>query len=190
MKRILRAMFFLFLLTFAISNIPNAHAEINTSRMIILSEIEQMRKEQHEITRAQIIQNYKIKKAKSIPSKQTPVYKPSLDVITGYAPHYGIGVMERVSKVRKLPLVPCMVSSPYQKIGTWVRVESLIDNDVLDCRVTDVSAPKDRPRHIASHWAVELDFTSAKLLCNISRVGQEPARKCPVKVTVLDQNVA
>lgn len=126
------------------------------------------------------------KKAAAEKAKQQKLVETS-DSFTGYAPHYSPGVMERVSRNRGLPIVNCMVSSPYQKIGTWLRVTSLIDGDSLDCRVTDVSAPKDRPRHIASRWAVELDWNSAKILCNINKVGQEPPRKCPVTATVLSK---
>ncbi len=180
MNRIFRMLFVLSFIVCLVGSITPVRAE-SLLPVSPRAEIEQMRHEQRMILRAAIRAAYKPK-----PIKQ--VVRLTENVITGYAPHYGVGVMERVSRVRKLPIVPCMVSSPYQRIGTWVQVVSLIDGDTLTCRVTDVSADKDRPRHIASHWAVELDFTSAKTLCNISRVGQEPARKCPVQVTVIDKS--
>lgn len=162
MKYVLRMMFFLCL--FFVS-IPSIEAKDSAP----ISEAEQMRIEQHIIIRNTLKQRHNS-------------YRVSKRVLTGYAPHYGKGVMERVSRNRKLPLVKCMVSSPYEIIGTWLEVKSLIDQDVLVCRVTDVSADKDRPRHIKKHWAVELDFTSAKILCNIKSVGEKPARACPVEV--------
>lgn len=105
--------------------------------------------------------------------------------IVGYAPHYGIGTMERVAHNRELPIVNCMVSSPYETIGTWVSVHSDKYNITKRCRVTDVSAPKDKARHIKKHWAVELDWKSAKELCNLRYVGEKPPKACPVTVITL-----
>lgn len=111
--------------------------------------------------------------------------KPLPIVYRGYAPHYGIGVMDNVARNRNLPIVKCMVSSPNLDIGTWVKVKSLKNNKELICRVTDQSAPKDRKRHIKKKWVVELGWRSAKILCDLKYVGQEPPKKCPVEVTVL-----
>ena len=108
-------------------------------------------------------------------------------VRVGYAPHYGIGVMEIVARNRKLPIVPCMVSSPYEEIGTWVIVRSDKYNVTKICRVTDVSAPKDKARHRKLHWAVELDWKSAKELCNLRYVGQRSPKACPVIVTTMEK---
>lgn len=179
-------LFVLGFLVWIVASIPNVEAKSVRVFPNPLSEIDVMKIEQRDIIRATIQTAYKHRVKANKPVKKTVLTEK---VITGYAPHYGIGVMERVSRVRKLPVVPCMVSSPYQKIGTWVQVISLIDGDTLECRVTDVSADKDRPRHIKSHWAVELDFNSAKVLCNISKVGEQPARKCPVKVTVISHEL-
>jgi hypothetical protein len=104
----------------------------------------------------------------------------------GVAPHYGIGVMEKVSRKRKLPLVDCMVSSPTEKIGTWMLVTSRKNGHQRLCRVTDVSAPKDKARHIRTGRVIELDWLSAKDLCDLRSVGQEPPRKCPVIVEILE----
>lgn len=115
-----------------------------------------------------------------------PNYTPQ-KTINGFAPHYGIGVMDIVARNRNLPIVNCMVSSPYEKIGTWVKVKSLKNNKELLCRVTDQSAPKDRKRHIRKKYIVELEWKSAKILCDLTYVGQEPPKKCPVEVTVISQ---
>lgn len=103
----------------------------------------------------------------------------------GYAPHYGVNVMERVAIKRDLPIVHCMVSSPYEQIGTWVTVRSRVNGKVLACRVTDVSANKDRARHKRLKRVIELNWTSAKILCELRYVGEKSPKQCPVEVTVL-----
>lgn len=98
------------------------------------------------------------------------------------AAHYAPGVMERVSRVRGLPQAGCMIASPTEPIGTWVRVRGLRTGATRLCRVTDTSAPQDRLRHIRKRQ-IELDWPSARAICNIRRVGQEPPWRCPVWVS-------
>jgi hypothetical protein len=103
------------------------------------------------------------------------------EVMSGYAPRYAKGVMERVSRNRDLPLVGCMVSSPYYEVGTRVIVYGSNTDRALSCRVTDVSAPKDRARHIRTRRVVELGFSEAQRLCGLDHMA-DPPTKCPVIV--------
>lgn len=113
------------------------------------------------------------------PTAPTPYH---LEARSGFAAHYNVGLMERVSDNRKLPRVGCMISNDHHPIGSWVIVVSHKYEHALLCRVTDVSAPRDRARHIRQRLIAELDFPSAKILCNIHRVGEQPWRMCPVDV--------
>jgi hypothetical protein len=99
----------------------------------------------------------------------------------GVAPYYSPGVMERVSRHRDLPLVDCMVSSPRYPIGTWVYVYGANTDILLWCRVTDVSHPRDRARHLKTHREVELGYTEAVRLCGRKAMRDRPER-CPVVV--------
>lgn len=101
---------------------------------------------------------------------------------TGYAAHYNTGLMERVSRNRDMDIVDCMIASPFHKIGHWVYVESKKNNKVKLCRVTDVPQPADRASIIRRGIIAELDFTSAKELCNIKRVNEAPPRQCPITI--------
>lgn len=108
---------------------------------------------------------------------------PSPQEWEGFGAHYSPGVMERVSKNRRMEVVGCMIVSPWHNLGDWLVLTSPIDNDSLLCRVTDVAHPRDAERLLAKRW-FELDWESAKVLCNISRVGQEPPRDCPLVATL------
>ncbi len=105
------------------------------------------------------------------------------DVRIGSAAHYSIGVMEHVADVRGMERVPCMASSPFYPLGTWLRVERLATGMMEVCRVTDQSATKDRSRHIRHNLVVELGWPAARRLCGLKRVNQEPPWKCQVRVT-------
>lgn len=105
-------------------------------------------------------------------------------VMEGYAPRYSPGVMERVSRNRDMPLVGCMVSSPYYPIGTWVIVYGVNTDRAIRCRVTDVSAPKDRDRHIRTKRIAELGYTEAERLCGPDHM-DDPPTSCPVIVVRL-----
>ncbi len=98
-------------------------------------------------------------------------------VRTGFAARYRAGMMEEVSRNRGLPIVRCMVASPYHPIGAWVTVSSQYGS--RRCRVTDVPQPKHRPSIIRRGIVIELDHNSARHLCNSVR---NPPRLCPVTV--------
>jgi hypothetical protein len=100
------------------------------------------------------------------------------------AAHYAPGVMERVAELRGMPLVDCMLSSPWHELGEWVRVESMVNDEVAICRATDVSAPEDHARHL-KRKLVELDWPTAKRLCELSRLGEKPPDECPVLIDKL-----
>lgn len=109
---------------------------------------------------------------------------------SGYAAHYQSGMMEGVSYYRGMPLVDCMIASPYEQLGTWLEVTSLLNGTVKECRVTDIAAPDDRDNIISRGIVIEFDLASAMIMCNISYYGQEPPRACPVYVSVIGQSPA
>ena len=102
--------------------------------------------------------------------------------------------MERVSRVRDLPRVDCMVSSPRYPIGTWVWVYGYTTETLLRCRVTDVSADcdttgrgspeSDRQRHMRTKREIEVGYTEALRLCGKAAMDKRP-EQCPVLVVRL-----
>lgn len=104
------------------------------------------------------------------------------DTRVGAAAHYGAGVMERVADARELPRVRCMVSSPFEGIGTWLQVTRVETGHTELYRVTDVSAPADRLRHIRRGLVIEFGWPAAQRFCGLRYVGQEPPWKCVVRV--------
>lgn len=66
--------------------------------------------------------------------------------------------------MRDLPVVQCMVSSPYYAIGTWARA-GRNTNALERCRVTDVSVAKYCDRHIRTKRVVELADQEALRFC-------------------------
>lgn len=107
--------------------------------------------------------------------------------LTGFAAHYRPGLMEQVSRVRGLQIVPCMVASPHYRIGVWLTIESSKFKQKLECRVTDVPQPAHRKRLIQRKIVAELNFESAKILCGIKRLREAPPTACPVVVTTLEE---
>lgn len=106
--------------------------------------------------------------------------------MAGYAPRYSPGVMERVSRVRDLPTVECMVSSPYYPIGTWVWVWGRNTNALERCRVTDVSQTRDRDRHIRTKRVIEVGFNESIRICGEQFINDRP-EKCPVVVIRINE---
>lgn len=104
----------------------------------------------------------------------------------GYAPRYAPGVMERVSRNRDLPAVECMVSSPYYEIGTWVWVWGRNTNALERCRITDVSAAKDRERHIRTKRVIEVGYEEARRICGEEHMRDRP-EQCPVIVLRINE---
>src|SRR4051812_13547461 len=82
-------------------------------------------------------------------------------VANGYASIYSPGVMGRVSKIRGLPLVGCMIATPFvNKVGVWVTVRSEVTGERTRCRTTDVVRNVDMRAHMATRHYVEFDNTS------------------------------
>lgn len=90
-----------------------------------------------------------------------------------------------MAKNRGLPLVDCMMVSPWHDIGEWLEVESGVNGKVKRCRVTDVAVGEDLQRHMRTRL-VELDWPSAKELCDITKVGERPPRDCPVTIIEIE----
>src|ERR1700712_4205456 len=95
------------------------------------------------------------------------------DIHQGVAPRYRPGLMARVSARRGLPVVGCMVSSPRYPIGTWLLVVGLNTEAVERCRVTDVSHPRDRARHLRTHREVEFGYSEALRLCGADAINEK-----------------
>ena len=106
--------------------------------------------------------------------------------MNGYAPRYSPGLMERVARNRHMEAVSCMVSSPYYPIGTWVYVWSHNKAILRHCRVTDVSAPQDAPRHKRTKRIIELSYEMAIEMCGREHLNDRP-EQCPVTVLRVDE---
>ena len=106
--------------------------------------------------------------------------------MSGYAPRYAPGVMERVSRVRDLPPVECMVSSPYYTVGTMVWVWGKNTHALERCRVTDVSHPRDRERHIRTKRIIEVGYQEALRICGAEHMRDRP-EQCPVTVIRINE---
>ena len=106
------------------------------------------------------------------------------EVQSGYAPHYSEGLMERLARSRDMASVPCMISSPVYRLGTWVYVYSPKTKALRYCRVTDTSHPKDRERHLKTKRVVELSYEVTTDLCGSTR---QPVLDCPVIVIRLQE---
>ena len=77
--------------------------------------------------------------------------------------------MPRVARNRDMPPVACMVSSPVYPLGTRLWVYGHKMGALLHCTVVDVSADKDRERHIRTRRVVELDWAVTKQLCGSTK---------------------
>jgi len=99
----------------------------------------------------------------------------------GYAPRYAKGVMERVVRHRDLPWAACNVSSAYYPVGTRVWVVSWNTHQVRQCRIADVSHPRDVARHRRTKRVIEAGYEESKWICGLSRMKDRPER-CPVTV--------
>jgi hypothetical protein len=113
---------------------------------------------------------------------QPPLIARSNNTIEGHATTYAPGMMAQVSHNRGLPIVECMVASPFHEIGDWIYVKSNKTGAILKCRVTDISMPKDQARHQRNRL-FEFDFTSWKKLCGTHRIDEQPWRQCKIEVS-------
>jgi hypothetical protein len=99
-----------------------------------------------------------------------------------WAVRYNPNVMERVAHVRRMEVVPCMAAHPTYPLGTWLLIEG-VDTGIREaCRVTDVSHPRDRARHIRTR-RIELSYAASLRICKRGWSGA--ARDCKVLVREL-----
>jgi hypothetical protein len=103
------------------------------------------------------------------------------EMMSGFAPRYSPGVMERVARNRGMDVAGCMVSSPFYDIGTRVIVYGPNTDRALSCTVVDVSHPRDRARHIRTKRITELSYPAALALCGRKHINHRP-EQCPVVV--------
>jgi len=95
------------------------------------------------------------------------------------AAHYADGLFERVAARRGLPRAECYIASDWHDIGAFVLVYGQNTGRSLVCLVADVSAPKDRARHIRANQ-YELSFNAAAILCGSTKLRND---ECPIKVS-------
>jgi hypothetical protein len=103
------------------------------------------------------------------------------EMMSGFAPRYSPGLMERVARNRGMDVEGCMVSSPFYDIGTRVIVYGPNTDRALSCTVVDVSHPRDRARHIRTRRITELSYPAALALCGRKHINHRP-EQCPVVV--------
>ena len=96
----------------------------------------------------------------------------------GHATRYAETLMHEVAANRNMPVADCMVAYDLARLGDFVWVRSRGTGRLLYCQVTDVSAPKDRARHVRANL-IELDFSSARQIC-VDHDG--PWRLCRVAI--------
>jgi hypothetical protein len=120
--------------------------------------------------------------ASSWPALVGAVHDAAACSVSGFAVGYRKGLMERVARNRRMPVVNCMIATSYYPLGTWVTVRGRRTGKALDCRVTDVVAQQ----HIAASrkrgLVAELGYTNMPVICGF-RTGEWPARSCPVVVS-------
>lgn len=104
------------------------------------------------------------------------VLSPPID---GFATHYAPGLFARVARNRGLPPADCHIASDWHPLGTFVEVEGTRTGVTRIAQVSDVSAPKDRARHMRD-GLVELSYRCAQRVCGKWFAG--PWRWCPVRV--------
>jgi hypothetical protein len=87
--------------------------------------------------------------------------------------------MGKVADRRGMERTSCMVSSPTEPLGSWLWVYGENTGKLRHCQVVDVSAPKDRARHLRLRRLVEIAGELEQALCGHRN---EPVVKCPVVV--------
>jgi hypothetical protein len=97
----------------------------------------------------------------------------------GYATHYRQGLFEQVADNRGMPRARCMVADDRTPLGAFVAIRGARTGVLLRCQTTDVSAPKDKARHLRD-GLVELDYHSGRAICG--KWFAERWRNCPVWV--------
>lgn len=104
--------------------------------------------------------------------------------IEGYATHYALGLFEKVRLNRGLPAADCHIASDWHPLGSFVAIEGQRTGVRRIAQVSDVSAPKDRARHMRD-GLVELSYRCAQDVCGVAFAG--PWRWCPVRVQVVQE---
>lgn len=107
----------------------------------------------------------------------------------GCVAHYREGLMEKVARNRKMPIVDCMIASPVIKLGTWVKIQFLNTGDIKSCRVTDVAAPKDKANIMNRGIVAEVDFNTAKSQCGVKKAGDSPPWECQAIIYLDDYTI-
>lgn len=95
------------------------------------------------------------------------------------APHYSPDLMNQVAHNRGMQPQACMISSAQYEIGTWLWIYGKRTDVLLHCQVTDVSHPRDRPRHLRTRRLVELSYEVTVALCGTTRGS---SAECPVTI--------
>ena len=97
----------------------------------------------------------------------------------GFAPRYAPHLMAHVASRRGMRPAACMVSSPVLPVGRWEYIYGVNTGALRHCLIVDVSAPKDRHRHIKTRRIAEIAFEDARDLCGHTT---EPVESCPIIV--------
>lgn len=108
-------------------------------------------------------------------------------VFSGYAPHYSPHLMAKVAHRRHIaPATPseCIVSSPRYPLRTQLYVYGVNTGILKKCLVVDVSADRDRPRHLRTGREVELSWELTPVFCGPEGRRSRP-EACPVIVIKL-----
>ena len=96
-----------------------------------------------------------------------------------YAPHYSKGLMAKVAARRDMQPQACMISSAQFEIGTWLWVFGKRTGALLHCQVVDVSASRDRARHLRTKRLIELSYEVTVALCGTTKGS---SAECPVLI--------
>lgn len=113
-------------------------------------------------------------------------------VYSGGTAHYGPGVMERVARIRGLPVAEHMCSSPFYRdeyLGRWLRVESLLTGEIIDCQITDVSQDEHRQGQIDGGRWLEVGWPTAQQICLNVRVADKSPAECPTRFWLLEDEL-
>jgi len=126
---------------------------------------------------------------KMLSAPEIPLPPDMVPFNSGYAAHYGVGVMERVSQYRGMPIVDCMIVERTSSLDQWYYVEAVKTGHYELCRTTDVVQDRHQELHIRQNVQIEFGWESAKRFCNLDYPAQEPPRECPVNVYTQEEFV-
>jgi len=109
--------------------------------------------------------------------------------ISGFAAGYDKGVMGHSATANHMIWSDCMVATDLAPLGRWVVIKSHLTGEERLCRIVDHSASEDLQRHLTLGPQVESNWASALAMCQLNYVGQEPWRKCPITIRIVEQGV-